>query len=857
MTSNDDISSGGGLSEGESPAEAPVGDGATVPATDEAVHPHHPEREYTADDIQVLEGLEAVRRRPGMYIGDTSVRGMHHLVYEIVDNSIDEAMAGYCSLITVRITADNGIVVLDDGRGIPTGMNKEQGLSGVTVAMTKLHAGGKFKKDVYQVSGGLHGVGASVVNALSETCEVEIYQHGYIHFQAFQRGEQQGPLEKRGKTDRTGTKTFFKPDRQIFGDLKYDATLLATRFRELAFLNKGITIRFVDERADPVIEETFHYEGGIQEFVERLNKGRQPLHPGVIYVERAEDGVTVEIAAQFHDGFSETAQSYANNIRTIEGGTHVTGFKSALTSALAGYARRQNLFKATDKPNSDDFREGLTAVISVKVPEPQFEGQTKTKLGNSEVEGIVKRVWGSAMKSYLEESPKSARSIIDKVMQAYQAREAARKARDLVRRKNALSGGGLPGKLADCSSRDPEETELFLVEGDSAGGSAKMGRNRETQAILPLRGKILNVEKARIDKMLGHEEIRALITAIGTGIGAEEFNATKCRYGKLIIMTDADVDGSHITTLLLTFLFRHMQPLIELGRVYVAQPPLYKVTRSRKERYIFDEDHLQTYLQAMGAAGLVVEGIGEGAMGRVEDARLRNLTAILGRMAELERALHRHGVTMTEYLAAATADGALPSAVVYATRNPGVRTLVHGEDGLAAYLNEEAALRGGEDVSVYEIGDEGDVDEADVVVSRIYERTELEADVRQLMDFGVDLSTWAADGPESPPHYRLSRAGDVAAGEPQELPSLLAVLEAVGKAGQRGVDVQRYKGLGEMNADQLWDTTMDPARRTLLRVTLNDAAETDRLFGLLMGESVEPRREFIEKHALEVDQLDI
>jgi DNA gyrase subunit B len=813
-------------------------------------------RSYTADDIQVLEGLEAVRRRPGMYIGDTGARGMHHLVYEIVDNAIDEAMAGFCDQIVVRITADNGIVVVDDGRGIPTGINKEQGVSGVTVAYTKLHAGGKFKKDVYQVSGGLHGVGASVVNALSEVCEVEVYQNGHIHFQAFARGEALGDLETRGKTDRSGTKVFFKPDRQIFGERAFDAALLESRFRELAFLNKGITIRFVDEREDPPAEEAFKFEGGIQEFVGRLNKGRTILHDDVIYVERLESGVTVEIAAQFHDGFSEILQSYTNNIRTIEGGTHVTGFKSALTTALSNYARRQNVFKAADKPSSDDFREGLTAVVSVKVPEPQFEGQTKTKLGNGEVDGIVKKVWGETVKNYLEENPRSAKAILDKVMQAYQAREAARKARDLVRRKNALSGGGLPGKLADCSSKDPEESELFLVEGDSAGGSAKMGRNRETQAILPLRGKILNVEKARIDKMLGHEEIRALITAVGTGIGTEEFDADKCRYGKLIIMTDADVDGSHIRTLLLTFLFRHMRPLIDLGRIYVAQPPLFKITKGKKERYIFDEEELQVRLQELGAGGLLLEGLGGGSLEPVEDARLRTLTAVLGRMAELERALRRYGVSMGDYLAEAGPDGKLPSAVVYSSRNPANRVFVRGEEGIKEFISGEEALRGGVEVKVWEQGDEDDErDEADIVVARIYEQSELETNVQALLDFGIDLRTWNG-GPQAEPRYRLTTRNG-AAKSPQDLPSLVAVLEAVRKAGQKGVDVQRYKGLGEMNYDQLWDTTMDPAKRTLLRVTLNDAAEADRLFSLLMGESVEPRREFIERHALEVSDLDV
>ena len=809
---------------------------------------------YTADDIQVLEGLEAVRKRPGMYIGDTGARGMHHLVYEIVDNSIDEAMAGFCDNIVIRVTADNGVVVLDDGRGIPTDINAAQGVSGVTVAMTKLHAGGKFKKDVYQVSGGLHGVGASVVNALSEHCEVEVYQNGHIHFQAFQRGESLGDLETRGKTDRSGTKTYFRPDRQIFGDLPFDANLLATRFRELAFLNKGVTIRFVDERTDPPTEQVFRYEGGISEFVERLNKGRSTLHDDVIYVEREESGVTVEIAAQFHDGFNETLQSYANNIRTIEGGTHVSGFKSALTSALSAYARRANVFKAQDKPSGDDFREGLTAIVSVKVPEPQFEGQTKTKLGNGEVDGIVKKVWGETLRHYLEESPKAAKTILDKVMQAFHAREAARKARDLVRRKNALSGGGLPGKLADCSSRDPEASEIFLVEGDSAGGSAKMGRDRNIQAILPLRGKILNVEKARIDKMLAHEEIRALITAVGTGIGNEEFDAGKCRYGKVIIMTDADVDGSHIRTLLLTFLFRHMRPLIEMGKVFVAQPPLFKVSKGKKGRYIFDEESLQERLQELGAQSLVLEPIGEASFEPLQDVRLKNLTDLLGRLADLERALRRRGISLGEYLAHTDEDGALASAVVHSSQNPENLVFVYGEEGIAEFIKQEEALRGGE-VSVYEQGDDdGEVDGADVVVTRIYEQGELETQARKLRDFGLDPRTWGPADPEAPALYQLQSSGG---GTAQEFSALVDVLEAVRKAGQKGVDVVRYKGLGEMNHDELWDTTMDPGTRTLLRVTMSDAAEADRLFSLLMGESVEPRREFIERHAHEVVELDV
>ena len=818
---------------------------------------HDVERDYTADDIQVLEGLEAVRKRPGMYIGDTGPRGMHHLVYEIVDNSIDEAMAGFCSVIVVRITKDNGVIVVDDGRGIPTGMNAAQGLPGVTVAMTKLHAGGKFKKDVYKVSGGLHGVGASVVNALSEVCEIEVYQDGHIHHQSFVRGEEKGPLEKRGSTSRTGTKTFFKPDRQIFGDLDFDADTLGTRFRELAFLNRGVEIRFIDERQEPPREETYRYEGGIQEFVQRLNRARTSLHPDVIYVERQEDGVSVEIAAQFTDDFNETLQSYANNIRTMEGGTHVSGFKSALTFALSRYARDKKLFKEQDKPGSDDFREGLTAVISVKVPEPQFEGQTKTKLGNSEVDGIVRKVWGEALKHYLDEQPASAKSILNKVLQAFQAREAARKARDLVRRKGALSGGGLPGKLSDCTTRDPEISEIFLVEGDSAGGSAKQGRDRNTQAILPLRGKILNVEKARIDKMLAHEEIRALITAVGTGIGAEEFDESKCRYGKIIIMTDADVDGSHIRTLLLTFLFRHMRPLIESGRVYVAQPPLYLIAKGKRKEYIYEDDGLETRLAEYAADSVTLVRPGTSGKDEISGPRLRNLTAALGGIADFQRVFERHGLDLATYLAEVDDEGRLPSAVAVSRRQPGLRTFVFGDNGVQDFIREEESLLGGKSVTVYEIGDEVDPDvdpdQADVRIQRIYEQTELEALVAKVRDFGLDVSKWEGDPRGQDVILELHpKSGDV-----RNLTGLAETLVALRKAAERGVDVTRYKGLGEMNADQLWATTMDPEQRGLLRVTLKDAAEAHELFSLLMGESVEPRREFIEKHALEVTNLDV
>jgi len=560
--------------------------------------------------------------------------------------------------------------------------------------------------------------------------------------------------------------------------------------------------------------------------------------------------VIVEIAAQFHDGYSENTQAFANNIRTHEGGTHVSGFRTALTRSLMNYARRGNFFKATDKPSGDDFREGCTAVISVKVPEPQFEGQTKTKLGNSEVEGIVASIWGEALKTYLEEHPKNAKSILDKAIQAFQAREAARKARDLVRRKGALSGGGLPGKLADCSSRDRSSTEIFLVEGESAGGSAKTGRNRDMQAILPLKGKILNVEKARIDKMLAHEEIRALITALGTGIGTEDFDSSKLRYDKVIIMTDADVDGSHIRTLLLTFLFRHMRQLIEEGHVYVAQPPLFKVSKRKKSLYIFDERDLDRRLEEMGAAAQTLEEIGSNGMAPLTGNRLQRLAGVLARIEDLARALERRGIDPTSYFQHLDEEGSLPTAVVTRADSPAATNFVRGDEGVAQFISQEEALLGRE-VRVYEDGDENGSDvEVDVVVSRIYEHTELENQVRILLELGANPSDWDVEGDA---RYRLASEG----GETLELPSLKDVLQHIRQAGQKGVDVQRYKGLGEMNPDELWATTMNPQTRTLLRVNLDDGAEADRLFSLLMGESVEPRRQFVEQHALDVKDLDV
>jgi DNA gyrase subunit B len=840
--------------------------------------------DYGADKIQVLEGLEAVRRRPGMYIGDTTLRGLHHLVYEIVDNGIDEAMAGFAKTIHVRITPDDGIVVEDDGRGIPVDEVPGHGLPGVTVAYTKLHAGGKFDHGAYKVSGGLHGVGASVVNALSERCEVEVYRNGRIHFQAFERGKPLGRLEVRGKTDKRGTKVYFKPDGKIFPVVKFDASTISERLRELAFLNRGLAITFADERPDPPVEEAFRYDGGIKQFVEWLNEGKEALHSDVVYVENTVDGVSVEVAFQYNTGYAEEVQSFANNIHTQEGGTHLSGFRNALTRRLTEYAKRESLFGKEDKPSGDNFREGLTAVVSVKVPDPQFEGQTKTKLGNGEVEGIVMSAFGEALATHLEEHPRTAKVICNKAVEAYRAMEAARKARDLVRRKGALASGNLPGKLADCISHDLETTELFIVEGESAGGTAKMGRDRRTQAILPLRGKILNVEKARIDKMLGHEEIRTLITAIGTGIGVaasssgasggngektekkengesrdDGFDIGRLRYGKVIIMTDADVDGSHIRTLLLTFFYRHMVALIEQGRVYVAQPPLFKVTRKKTEEYVFDERILKERLQALGADGARVEPAGKGEP--IQGAALGKLVDAVAKLEELARAVERRGVPMGVYLSAEK-DGAYPRESWQFVRpggpKDGAHDFVRSEDGHQRRERDlEKAL--GRPPKVFIVGDDPKTREgADAVVSKFYEHLEIAKVAKAIERAGLDPKAWASpaagERKSAKPIGRFVPEG----ADPVDVYSLKDLLAEIRKAGQRGVDIQRYKGLGEMNPDQLRATTMDPERRTLVKMQLSDVRDsTNRMFGILMGESVEPRKDFIERHATEVTNLDV
>ena len=639
--------------------------------------------DYSAGQIQVLKGLEAVRKRPGMYIGSTGVRGLHHLVYEVVDNSVDEALAGFCTRIDVTIRPDDSITVVDDGRGIPVDLHPVEKIPGVEVAMTMLHAGGKFDKNSYKVSGGLHGVGVSVVNALSEWLDVEIRRGGKLYHQRFSRGVKLKELEELGKAKGSGTTVSFKPDPEIFNELTYNFDTLANRLRELAFLNRGLLITLTDERenGEETRREEYRYEGGINEFVAFLRGSRKPIHPKPIYIEASREEAEIELSLQYDEGYQDNTFTFVNNINTHEGGTHLTGFKAALTRTLNDYARKNNLLKKDpDSLSGDDVREGLTCVLSVKVHEPQFEGQTKTKLGNSEVRGAVEQVVNEKLATYLEENPSVAKAIIEKALQAARARIAARKARDLTRRKNALEGSVLPGKLADCSITDPAMCEVYLVEGDSAGGSAKQGRNRSYQAILPLRGKILNVEKARLDKILSNEEIRTIIAAIGTGIGEDEFNIENARYHKIIIMTDADVDGAHIRTLLLTFFFRHMRQLIEHGMIYIAQPPLYRVARGREEYYAYTEE------------------------------------------------------------------------------------------------------------------------ERDQIVQR---------------------------------------------------------LSSNGKTESRNINIQRYKGLGEMNPEQLWKTTMDPETRTIMKVTLDDAVQADRIFQTLMGDEVEPRRRFIEDNARYVRNLDV
>jgi DNA gyrase subunit B len=819
---------------------------------------------YRADSIKVMKGLEAVRKRPDMYIGDRHQRGLHHLVSEVVDNSIDEAMAGYCTDIIVTVHGDGSVSVADNGRGIPVDLHKEEKKPGVEVALSMLHAGGKFDHSTYKVSGGLHGVGVSCVTALAEWLEVEVRRDGGIYRMAFARGKKTKDLKKVGAAKKTGTTITFKPDREIFEDQTFKFEVLEGRLRELAYLNDGLHIKLVDERDNR--EADFRFKEGIRQFVKHLNEGKEVAHRDVIYFRRDDEKshIGVDVAMQYNDGYSENILCFANNINTIEGGTHLSGFKSAVTRTLNYYAKKQELLKGESPPSGDDLREGMTAILSVRVPDPQFEGQTKTKLSNSEVGTFVETVVNELLGQYLEENPGTAKKIIMKAVQAMTAREAARKARDLVRRKGALASGSLPGKLADCSERDPALSEVFLVEGDSAGGSAKQGRDRRTQAILPLRGKILNVEKARIDKMLAHEEIATIISALGTGIGTDDFNLERARYHKVIIMTDADVDGSHIRTLLLTFFYRQMKELIDRGYIYVAQPPLYRIRRKSREYYVQSDREMKLTLLKQGVDGTSVRMNPDpkARKKQAEDitgAKLEELATILTDAEELIRAMERRGIRFDELLAGRNKAGEIPT---WAARIDGVLKLMHSEQEAAKAIAEafpkprkaaaKAPAKEGEAAAEEE--PEPEIPEPE----ELFGTKELNKITKKLESRGLDIADWHLEAAETvgdeKPYRRYTILSE---DERTDVASLAQVLPMIRRLGQKGMDIQRFKGLGEMNAEQLWETTMDPARRVLKQVFIEDAAEAEHIFSVLMGSAVEPRRAFIERHALEVRNLDV
>jgi len=794
---------------------------------------------YDATSIKVLGDLEAVRKRPAMYIGSTGQAGLHHLVWEVVDNSVDEALAGECDRVDVTVHTDNSVTVIDNGRGIPVDLHKEEKRSAAEVVMTMLHAGGKFDTQSYKVSGGLHGVGVSVVNALSEWLDLEIWRQGpdggenYTWEQSYERGKPKDKLKRAGKTEKRGTKITFLPDAKIFSSIEFNYDTLAQRLRELSFLNKGLTIRLKDERSNKQSE--FHYTGGIAEFVKHLNKNKEVLHTAPIYAEAERDKVDTEFALQYNDGYAETVFSFANNINTVDGGTHLSGFRSALTRAINQFGQNQGLFKdVKENLQGEDVREGLVGVISVKLPQPQFEGQTKGKL-NSDIQSTVASFVYEKLMEAFEKNPTMGRKICGKAIDAARAREAARKARELTRRKGALDSGGLPGKLADCQERDPARCELFLVEGESAGGSAKQGRDRRYQAILPLRGKILNVEKARFDKMLSHEEIRALITALGTGIGKDDFDIAKLRYGKIIIMTDADVDGSHIRSLLLTFFYRQMHELVERGHVFIAQPPLYLIKKGKSLKYIHDEKEFRREVLKRATEDHSVE-IGDGKKKtRLEGGELTNFLMALGEYVELFDRLEKR-------LGDARPVNALLGAEL------GKKAELEDETKLEAVAKElkaegfKAALKLDEEHNLYTLT---------LSTAALAERTldwDLlsSADYRRLLD--LHRRVRASD---RPPFVIATNGDKVSIDDRRQL------LEHVMALGKKSFTVQRFKGLGEMNPEQLWQTTMDAEQRTLLQVRVEDQVEADQMFTVLMGDVVEPRRQFIEENALAVKHLDI
>ncbi|MBD3426946.1 MAG: DNA topoisomerase (ATP-hydrolyzing) subunit B [Candidatus Omnitrophica bacterium] len=815
-------------------------------------------KKYDATTIQVMEGLDAVRKRPAMYIGDTSKRGLHHMVYEVVDNSIDEVMGGFCDKIDVVIHADESITIKDNGRGIPVDMHEKMKKPAVEVVMTTLHAGGKFDHRVYKVSGGLHGVGVSVVNGLSEWMEVEVKRDGKIHHQEYQKGKTKSKLKTLGKTKTTGTSITFKPDEEIFKEISvFSYDILSARLRELAFLNKGVKITLEDERSDKTSE--FFYKGGIISFVEHMNKNKNSIHRKIIYFEKEKDNVVLEVAMQYNEGYAENIYSFVNNINTTEGGTHLTGFKSALTRTLKNYGRAKSALKHSTM-SGDDTREGLTAVINVKIPDPQFEGQTKTKLGNSEVEGIVEAAVNDLLGTYLDENPSIANAIVKKAINAARAREAAKKARDLTRRKGALESGSLPGKLADCSERDAALTELYIVEGDSAGGSAKQGRDRRYQAILPLKGKILNVEKARINQVLNNNEIKTVITALGAGIG-DEFDVEKIRYGKIILMCDADVDGSHIRTLLLTFFYRQMKDLVEKEHIYIAQPPLYRVKRGKKEEYINTEKEMKQFLIDQGTEGMQIEVIS--GKSPLTTNKLQELLGFLIRLEKLAAGIERRGVKLSEYVKLRQKKtNKLP---VYRVKVEGEYIYLYSDDELA-----ELRAKSGSEKELEMNGEEKSDQEEQaetIAVQEFYEAREIEKISKEIAKFGLDIADYARETPPEKETY-LEEKGKKKKKSKEETPlfiidgeeevfSLKGLLRHVLSVGEKGMTIQRYKGLGEMNPEQLWETTMDPERRTLQQVTIEDAVEADEMFTVLMGDSVESRRHFIIEHAKDVKNLDV
>lgn len=806
---------------------------------------------YTEANIRVLEGIEAIRKRPGMYIGDTTARGLHHLIYEVVDNSIDEAMAGYCQNIHVTVHTDGSVSISDDGRGIPVGAYGDTGKSTLEVVLTKTHAGGKFDHDTYKVSGGLHGVGITVVNALAEWLEAEVHRDGQVWRQDYEQGVPKGPVRVTGPAKNTGTTIRFLPDAAIFDNIVFDHERLEKRLRELSYLNKGVRITLTDERGDELKRDEFFSSDGLPEYVAYLNRAQVALHLPVVLEGRDDErAVEVEVAIQYNDSISENVVSYCNNINTIEGGTHLTGFRSALTRTLNSYAKANVPASKKDLTiTGEDFKEGLTAIVSVRVPDPQFEGQTKTKLGNGEVEGIVAKVVNDKLGEFLEQNPAASKKVIAKAMLAAEAREAARKARELVRnRKGVLTGGGLPGKLMDCTTHDQDSSELFLVEGDSAGGTAEGGRDRQYQAILPLRGKILNVERARLDRVLGNEEVRNIITAVGSGIGEEE-SIEKRRYGKIVMMSDADVDGSHIRTLLMTFFYRQMPRLVAEGHLYVAQPPLYLISSRKEKRYVQSDAEMHAILidNGLADATLVPAGADPETQAITGD-KLKGLVEIVAALDNALRAFGRRNLPIRAFLARAHPEtGLLP---LYHVVAPERDDWLYTAEALEAYNQERAS-----DAEV----DGDDTAPDDASAPRVTELHEVRILNKWLARLRSEFG-WRADvllpievtGDEPPPRFILHR-GD----EEHLLLDLRELVATVRRLGERGLKITRFKGLGEMDAEQLWETTMDPSRRTLMQVRLDDAAAANDLFTTLMGDDVEPRREFIEKHALEVKNLDV